>query len=100
MRMRAVIAVPAASAAVAALLLTAPQSQAAPGQDRPARCAEKALTIRAKAVTGHPTVLRTSVTNRGTTACGVDRGPTGNIGDQDGIALTVAEGGPGGNRRA
>ncbi|WP_244203961.1 hypothetical protein [Streptomyces tricolor] len=69
MRNRAAIAVPAASAAVAALLLSAPQSQAAAGPDRPARCTEKALTLRAKAVPGHPTVLRVSVTNRGTRAC-------------------------------
>ncbi|MEW2515903.1 DUF4232 domain-containing protein [Streptomyces sp. NPDC046870] len=100
MRMRAVIAVPAASAAVAALLLTAPQSQAATGQDLPARCAEQALTIRAKAVSGHPTVLRTSVTNRGPRACVVDRVPTVSFGDLDGIALPVPEGGAGGYRLA
>ncbi|MEV5174041.1 DUF4232 domain-containing protein [Streptomyces flaveolus] len=100
MRIRAVIAVPAASAAVAALLLTAPQSQAATGQDPPARCAEKALTIRAKAVAGHPTVLRTSVTNHGPRACVVDRVPTVTFGDLDGIALPVPEGGTGTYRLA
>ncbi|MFF7366935.1 DUF4232 domain-containing protein [Streptomyces tricolor] len=95
MRNRAAIAVPAASAAVAALLLSAPQSQAAAGPDRPARCTEKALTLRAKAVPGHPTVLRVSVTNRGTRACVVDRVPTVTFGNLDGAALPVPEGGTG-----
>ncbi|MGA5037834.1 DUF4232 domain-containing protein [Streptomyces capoamus] len=100
MRIRATIAVPAASAAVAALLLTAPQSQAAAGPDRPARCAEKSLALRAKAVPGHPTVLRIGVTNRGTRACVVDRVPTVTFGDLDGAALPVPEGGTGTYRLA
>ncbi|MFJ4522121.1 DUF4232 domain-containing protein [Streptomyces sp. NPDC088810] len=100
MRIRATTAVPAASAAVAALLLTAPQSQAAAGPDRPVRCAEKSLALQAKAVPGHPTVLRVSVTNRGTRACVVDRVPTVTFGDLDGAALPVPEGGTGTYRLA
>ncbi|MEU6592837.1 DUF4232 domain-containing protein [Streptomyces sp. NPDC046881] len=100
MRVRATIAAPAASAAVAALLLTAPQSQAAAGPDRTVRCAEKSLTLRAKAVPGHPTVLRVSVTNRGTRPCVVDRVPTVTFGDLDGAALPVPEGGAGTYRLA
>jgi hypothetical protein len=100
MRNRAAIAVPAASAAVAALLVSAPQSQATAGPDRPARCAEKALTVRAQAVAGHRTVLRVSVTNRGTRACVVDRVPTVTFGDLDGAALPVPEGGTGTYRLA
>ncbi|QTD96387.1 DUF4232 domain-containing protein [Streptomyces cyanogenus] len=95
MRIRATIAVPAAFAAVAAVLLTAPQSQAAAGHGRPVGCAEKSLTLRAKAVPGHPTVLRVSVTNHGTRACVVDRVPTVTFGDLDGAALPVPEGGTG-----
>ncbi|WP_030339584.1 DUF4232 domain-containing protein [Streptomyces sp. NRRL S-1022] len=100
MRMRTTLAVPAAAAAVAALLLTAPQSQAAAGPDRPVRCAEKSLTLRAKAVPGHPTVLRVGVTNRGTRACVVDRVPTVTFGDLDGAALPVPQGGTGTYRLA
>ncbi|WP_225825522.1 DUF4232 domain-containing protein [Streptomyces naphthomycinicus] len=100
MRFRAAIAVPAASAAVAALLLTAPQGHASAGSDRPARCAAKALTIRAKAVAGRSTVLRVGVTNRGARACVVDRVPTVTFGDLDGAALPVPEGGAGGYRLA
>ncbi|MEV4336802.1 DUF4232 domain-containing protein [Streptomyces sp. NPDC049590] len=101
MRIRAAIAVPAAvSAAAAALLLTAPQSQAAAGGEPPARCAEPALTVRAKAATGHPTVVRFSVTNRTARACVVDRVPTVTFGDLDGAALPVPEGGTGTYRLA
>jgi hypothetical protein len=95
MRIRAAIAVPAASAAAAALLLTAPQSQAATDRAQPARCAEKALTVRAKAAAADPTVVRVSVTNRGARACVVDRVPTVTFGDLDGAALPVPEGGTG-----
>ncbi|MBL1108980.1 DUF4232 domain-containing protein [Streptomyces sp. 5-8] len=100
MRIRAAIAVPAASAAVAALLLTSSQSQAATGQTRTARCAEKSLTMRAKAADGDPTVLRVSVTNRGARACVVDRVPTVTFGNLDGAALPVPLGGTGGHRLA
>ncbi|MEU3826647.1 DUF4232 domain-containing protein [Streptomyces sp. NPDC029080] len=98
MRIRAAIAVPAASAAAAALLLTAPQSQAATGQDRSARCSEQALALRAKAVAADPTVLRVSVTNRGARACSVDRVPTVTFGDLDGAALPTPAGGTGSRR--
>ncbi|MDO0929129.1 DUF4232 domain-containing protein [Streptomyces sp. TG1A-8] len=94
MRSHAVLAVPAVCAAAAALLLTAPQSRAAaPAQ--PARCAERALTVRAKAVPAEPSVVRVNVTNRGGRACVVDRVPTITFGDLDGAALPVPEGGAG-----
>ncbi|MEU0335267.1 DUF4232 domain-containing protein [Streptomyces sp. NPDC006193] len=99
MRIRTAVAVPAASA-VAALLLTAPQSEAAAGRDRPARCAPEVLAYRARAVPGHPTVLRAGVTNRGSRACLVDRVPTVTFGDLDGAALPVPEGPTGGYRLA
>ncbi|MFF4575102.1 DUF4232 domain-containing protein [Streptomyces sp. NPDC001410] len=95
MRIRAAIAVPAASAATAALLLTAPPSQAAAGHAQPARCTEKALSLRAKAASGEPAVVRVSVTNRTARACVVDRVPTVTFGDLDGAALPVPEGGSG-----
>ncbi|SOD90293.1 DUF4232 domain-containing protein [Streptomyces sp. Ag109_G2-15] len=95
MRIRAAIAVPAVSAAAAALLLTAPPSQAAVGHAKTARCAEKALVLRAKATPGDPSVVRVSVTNRGARACVVDRVPTVTFGDLDGAALPVPEGGSG-----
>ncbi|MEU4038034.1 DUF4232 domain-containing protein [Streptomyces collinus] len=89
MRIRSTIAVPAGCAA-AALLLTAPQSQAAPAaRAAPPRCAEKALTIRAKAVPADPRVVRVGVTNRGARACVVDRVPTVTFGGLDGAALPV-----------
>ncbi|MFG2122578.1 DUF4232 domain-containing protein [Streptomyces sp. NPDC048710] len=95
MRIRAAIAVPAVSAATAALLLTAPPSQAAAGHAQPARCAEKALSLRAKAVPGDPSVVRVGVTNISARACVVDRVPTVTFGDLDGAALPVPEGGGG-----
>ncbi|PKW05946.1 Protein of unknown function [Streptomyces sp. 1222.5] len=93
MHLRATIAVSAASAATAALLLTAPQSQAATGRAPASPCAEKALTVRAKAVAADRTVVRMSVTNRGARACAVDRVPTVTFGDLDGAALPVPAGG-------
>ncbi|MFF8730973.1 DUF4232 domain-containing protein [Streptomyces sp. NPDC015171] len=100
MRIRAAIVVPAASAAVAGLLLTAPQSQAATGHQRAVPCADKSLTVRAKAAAGDPAVLRVSVTNPGTRACVVDQVPTVTFGDLDGAALPVPEGGTGTYRLA
>ncbi|MGW7524371.1 DUF4232 domain-containing protein [Streptomyces sp. NPDC054783] len=101
MRIRAAIAVPAASAAAAALLLTAPQSQAATAHHAGSvHCAGTSLTVRAKAVAGDPTVLRASVTNRSTRACVVDRVPTVTFGDLDGAALPTPEGGAGTYRLA
>ncbi|MEU2716677.1 DUF4232 domain-containing protein [Streptomyces sp. NPDC007205] len=100
MRIRAAVAVPAASAATAVLLLTAPQSQAATDPARPVRCADKSLAVRAKAVAGDPTVVRMSVTNRGTRACVVDRVPTVTFGDLDGAALPTPKGGTGDYRLA
>ncbi|MQY37575.1 hypothetical protein SRB17_55790 [Streptomyces sp. RB17] len=96
MRFRAAIAVSAASAAAAGLSLTAPQSRAAAAETaRTVRCAEKSLTVRAKAVPGDPTVLRVGVTHRGARACLVDRVPTVAFGDLDGAALPTPEGGTG-----
>ncbi|MFJ7151401.1 DUF4232 domain-containing protein [Streptomyces sp. NPDC100445] len=114
MRIRTAVTVPAASAAMAAVLLTAPQSRAATGPDRPAAphglaasahvrpgpCSAGSLTVRAKAVAGDPAVLRVGVTNRGARACVVDRVPTVTFGDLDGAALPVPEGGTGTYRLA
>ena len=101
MRIRAALAVPAASAAAAGLLLTAPQSQAVTADHaRSVRCAETSLTVRAKAASGDPTVLRVSVTHRGARACVVDRVPTVTFGDLDGAALPTPEGGTGSFRLA
>ncbi|MFB8181330.1 DUF4232 domain-containing protein [Streptomyces sp. NPDC055966] len=107
MRIRAALAVPAASAAVAALLLTAAPGRAAtatgtaPAEHaRTARCAESSLTVRARAVPGRPGTVRISVTNRGTRACAVDRVPTVTFGDLDGAAVPVPAGGTGDHRLA
>ncbi|MEV6114498.1 DUF4232 domain-containing protein [Streptomyces sp. NPDC052109] len=100
MRIRAAIAVPAASAATAVLLLTAPQSRAAAAHAQPVRCAEKSLTVRAKAAAGEPTVLRVGVTNQGARACVVDRVPTVTFGNLDGAALPTPHGGAGSHRLA
>ncbi|WP_369387316.1 DUF4232 domain-containing protein [Streptomyces sp. CG1] len=100
MRVRAAIAAPAVSAAAAVLLLGAPQSQAATGQGRPVRCAEKALTTRAKAAAGDPAVVRVGVTNSGARTCLVDRVPTVTFGNLDGAALPTPAGGTGGYRLA
>ncbi|MFG2636792.1 DUF4232 domain-containing protein [Streptomyces sp. NPDC048362] len=99
MRIRAAV-VPAASVAAVALLLAAPESQAAAGRAGPARCAERVLTVRAGAVPAHATVVRMSVTNRGARVCLVDRVPTVTFGDLDGAALPVPAGGTGGYRLA
>ena len=93
MRVRAAITVPAVFAAAAALLLTAPQSRATAAPAKPARCAEKALTLRAKAAAGDPSLVRVSVTNRSARACVVDRVPTVTFGGLDGAALPVPQGG-------
>ncbi|MFE9452789.1 DUF4232 domain-containing protein [Streptomyces sp. NPDC006739] len=117
MRIRvAALAVPAVSAAAAALLLTAPQSQAAPGRAasvpaasvpaasvpaasghaaRTAVCPARALALRAKASAAHPSVVRIRVTNRSGRACTVDRVPTVTFGNLDGAALPVPAGGGG-----
>jgi Protein of unknown function (DUF4232) len=101
MRIRAALAVPAASAAAAVLLLTAPQGRAATADPvRPVRCAETALTVRARAVPGVPAVLRVDVTNHGSHACAVDRVPTVTFGTLDGAALPTPEGGAGDYRLA
>ncbi|GHE07994.1 DUF4232 domain-containing protein [Streptomyces alanosinicus] len=100
MRIRAALAVPAVSAATAVLLLTAPQSQAATGPSRPAGCTEKALSMRARAAAGDPTVVRVSITNHGARACVVDRVPTVTFGNLDGAALPTPAGGAGAYRLA
>ncbi|MFF7356470.1 DUF4232 domain-containing protein [Streptomyces filipinensis] len=100
MRIRAAIAAPAASAATAVLLVTAPQSQAATGHAQPVRCAEKSLTVRARAAAGDPTVVRVSVTHHGLRACVVDRVPTVTFGELDGAALPTPRGGTGRYRLA
>ncbi|MGV4983823.1 DUF4232 domain-containing protein [Streptomyces sp. NRAIS4] len=100
MRIRAAFAVPAASAAMAVLLLTAPQSQAATPHARPVRCPEKSLTVRAKAAAGDRTVVRVRITNRDARACVVDRVPTVTFGNLDGAALPTPQGGTGSYRLA
>ncbi|MEU3980754.1 DUF4232 domain-containing protein [Streptomyces sp. NPDC026672] len=90
MRIRTAVAAGAVPAAVAALLLSAPQSQAAGARVAP--CAEQALTVRAKADAVAPSIVRIDVTNRGGRACVVDRIPTVTFGDLDGAALPVPEG--------
>ncbi|MFE0514088.1 DUF4232 domain-containing protein [Streptomyces sp. NPDC058964] len=83
MHLRATVAVPVAALA---LLLAAPQSGAAP-QARAGTCPEKYLSVRARASTADPTVVRVSVTNLGSRACTVDHAPTVTFGDLDGAAL-------------
>ncbi|MER6378620.1 DUF4232 domain-containing protein [Streptomyces sp. NPDC001250] len=100
MRVRAAVAVPAAAAAAAVLLLAAPQSQAATGHAQPVRCAERALTVRAKAAAGDSAVVRVSVTHRGSRTCLVDRVPVVTFGNLDGAALPTPAGGTGGYRLA
>lgn len=95
MRMRAAIAVPAASAAVAALLLTAPPGQAAPGAPRVAPCVQGELTLRAATVPHRPTVVRVSVTNHSGRTCAIDRVPLVTFGGLDGAALPVSGDGTG-----
>ncbi|MFC7862320.1 DUF4232 domain-containing protein [Streptomyces murinus] len=93
--MRAAIAVPAASAAVAALLLTAPPGQAAPAAPRVAPCVQGELTLRAATVPHRPTVVRVSVTNRSGRTCAIDRVPLVTFGGLDGAALPVSGDGTG-----
>ncbi|MFF7401008.1 DUF4232 domain-containing protein [Streptomyces murinus] len=93
--MRAAIAVPAASAAVAALLLTAPPGQAAPGAPRVAPCVQGELTLRAATAPHRPTVVRVSVTNRSGRTCAIDRVPLVTFGGLDGAALPVSGDGTG-----
>ncbi|MFY4722440.1 DUF4232 domain-containing protein [Streptomyces sp. LaBMicrA B280] len=95
MRKRAAIAVPAASAAVAALLLTAPPGQAAPRAPRVAPCVQGELALRAATVPHRPTVVRVSVTNRSGRACAIDRVPLVTFGGLDGAALPVSGDGTG-----
>ncbi|MEU6773545.1 DUF4232 domain-containing protein [Streptomyces sp. NPDC046759] len=96
MRIRTAVAVPAASAAAAVLLSAAPQSQAVTAaRAADLRCAAQSLAVRAKAVSGDPTVVRVSVTNRSSRACLVDRVPTVTFGDLDGAALPTPAGGTG-----
>lgn len=83
------------STAATALLLTVPQSAqaatpAAKGA-QPAKCAAKALKLRAEQ-SADPTVVHISVTNRSTRACTVDRIPTVTFGDLDGAALPTPAG--------
>ncbi|MFI8348796.1 DUF4232 domain-containing protein [Streptomyces sp. NPDC085596] len=95
MRFRTVHTVPVLAASAALLLAAAPGQAAPQHQAAPARCAEKALTLHAKAVKGKTTVVRFSVTNSGSRACLVDRVPTITFGDLDGAALPTPEGGRG-----
>lgn len=91
MRIRAAIAVPAASAAVAALLLTAPPGQAVPGAPPAAPCVQGELRVRATTVPNRPTVVRVSVTNVSGRACAIARVPLVTFGGLDGAALPVPE---------
>ncbi|MFG2886281.1 DUF4232 domain-containing protein [Streptomyces sp. NPDC048297] len=93
MLVRAALAVPVVCAA--ALLVTAPQSQASSVRAAPARCAEKVLAVDARAVPADPSVIRFGVTNQGTRACVVDRVPTITFGGLDGAALPVPDAGSG-----
>ncbi|MFH8342154.1 DUF4232 domain-containing protein [Streptomyces sp. AM6-12] len=96
MRKRAAIAVPAASAAVTALLLTAPPGAAATqAPPRVAPCVQGELTLRAATVPHRPTVVRVSVTNHSGRACAIDRVPLVTFGGLDGAALPVAGNGAG-----
>ncbi|MFB7509618.1 DUF4232 domain-containing protein [Streptomyces broussonetiae] len=100
MHIRAALAVPAVSAAAAALLLAAPPSRAVTGPAGTTPCAERSLTVRAKAVPGTPSVVRMSVTNRRGRTCTVDRVPTVTFASLDGAALPVPAGATGGYRLA
>ncbi|SFY47565.1 DUF4232 domain-containing protein [Streptomyces sp. F-1] len=95
MRIRAAIAVPAASAAAAALLLTAPPAHAATGSPQPPPCVQGALKLRASTVPGRPTVVRVSATNTSGRACAIDRVPLVTFGGLDGAALPLPAGGTG-----
>lgn len=87
MRIRPVLALPAAAAA---LLLAVPQSGSAAA--RPAKCAEKSVVVRAHRSATDPTVVRVDVTNRSARTCTVDRIPTVTFGNLDGAALPVPAG--------
>ncbi|MFR9793004.1 DUF4232 domain-containing protein [Streptomyces sp. MB22_4] len=95
MRIRAAIAVPAASAAVAALLLTAPPGQAVPEAPPAAPCVQGELRLHAATVPNRPTVVRVSVTNVSGRACAIARVPLVTFGGLDGAALPVPENGTG-----
>ncbi|MFD7816701.1 DUF4232 domain-containing protein [Streptomyces sp. NPDC059785] len=86
---RPVRSVLALAAALAAVLVSAPQGSAAVA--RPADCPERALTVRATA-SDDPRVLHVAVTNRLPVACALDRFPTVTFGDLDGAALPVPDG--------
>ncbi|MFD1271354.1 DUF4232 domain-containing protein [Streptomyces kaempferi] len=95
MRIRSVLALPAAAAA---LLLAVPHSgSAAAGSARlaaaaqPAKCADRSVVVRAHRA-ADPRVLHISVTNRSARTCAVDRIPTVVFGDLDGAALPVPAG--------
>ncbi|MFJ3234314.1 DUF4232 domain-containing protein [Streptomyces sp. NPDC086787] len=75
-----------AVSATAALLAAAPPSDAAAGS-----CPEKSLTVRARASSADPSVVRMSVTNRGRSACTVDLVPTVVFRDLDGAALPTPD---------
>ncbi|MFG2425616.1 DUF4232 domain-containing protein [Streptomyces sp. NPDC048448] len=94
MRIRSVLALPAA----AALLLAVPHSgSAATGSARPAvaaqpaKCTDRSVVVRAHRA-ADPRVLHISVTNRSARTCAVDRIPTVVFGDLDGAALPVPAG--------
>ncbi|MEW2623172.1 DUF4232 domain-containing protein [Streptomyces sp. NPDC048106] len=95
MRIRAAIAVPAATAAVAALLLTAPPGQAATREPSAAPCVQGQLRLRATALPDRPAVVRVSVTNTGGRACAIDRVPLVTFGGLDGAALPMPSDGTG-----
>ncbi|WP_406165271.1 DUF4232 domain-containing protein [Streptomyces sp. NBC_00996] len=95
MRIRTVLVL---STAATTLLLAvpqsgsaAPQSAQAPKAAQPAKCAEKALKLRAEQ-SADPSVVHIGVTNRSTRACTVDRIPTVTFGDLDGAALPTPAG--------
>ncbi|MEU3177341.1 DUF4232 domain-containing protein [Streptomyces albidoflavus] len=97
MRVRPLLALTAAGAALVAL---APQAGAATAAGRAPlplpTCRPSAVAVGAEADARNKTVVRITVTNRGRHTCAVDRLPTVTFGDLDGAAqhLPPGESGP------
>lgn len=96
MPIRPGVTAPAALALAVALLTQAGAATASPPTAAPPlpACRESALKVTAAAA-GRPGTVRVSVTNQGRQTCVVDRIPTVVLGDLDGHALPVPEGGSG-----
>ncbi|MFI1314409.1 DUF4232 domain-containing protein [Streptomyces albidoflavus] len=93
MRIRPLLALTAAGAALVAV---APQAGAATAAGRPPlplpTCRPSAVEVGAKADARDKTVVRITVTNKGRQVCAVDRLPTVTFGDLDGTAQHVPPG--------